>query len=204
MDYIVLLLIWIGMLDNQLIESGTEYTQAVLSDLASNSLVLVTQVFSASVFDQLLDYCQKYDKWIAEKNPYAYDGGQAIQNRFKSQWEYDSIIEVTHNILENCTPELERIFAKPLEFKGLVLWKDTLGFQFDKHTDNPVFNASLQVYLQNLPHIVTQFEYNEQLVTPDPAPNCGYIADNTLSIPHWMPESVPDNFERYSLHATWA
>ena len=57
--------------------------------------------------------------------------------------------------------------------------------------------------LNNLPYLKTVFEFNG-ILEIDPSPGSGYLADNTTGIPHWLDGVVPDNYTRFSLHATWS
>ena len=189
------------MLDHELIESGTTHTLEVLNNFPNleNSMIVVKKFFNNEILKQLLEFCESTDEWQD-----AYDtAGQVIKNRKKISWKLDSILEVSHVILENITPQMSKIFNKDLKFNGVDLWKDMPGYTISKHTDNPEFNASLQIYIKNLPYLSTVFEHNGITVT-DPNPGNGYLADNTVGIPHWLNGIVPENYERFSLHATWS
>tara|TARA_S200000501_G_scaffold319041_1_gene313162 strand:- start:264 stop:836 length:573 start_codon:yes stop_codon:yes gene_type:complete len=190
------------MLDTDLIDAGTAYTQGWLKliEPVPQGLHLLEYILHPTVVHQLVNYCYATDLWETVFNTV----NKPIQNRQKICWQTDSIIEVAHTILDNCTPQINRIFDIDAEFNGLDLWRDTAGYTISKHTDNPIFNASLQVYLQNLPELYTSFQYNEKIIQTNPEPNHGYLSDNTVGIPHWMDNSVPENFVRYSLHATWS
>ena len=189
------------MLDNNLIELGTRHTLAVLKSLTPvpGGLCLIENILSQKVLDTLLDYCEHTTRWEHAYNP----SQHIILNRRKVSWELDSIVEVVHTILDNNTPEINRIFNNQLKFNGVDLWQDLPGYTISEHTDNPIFNASMQVYIKNLPELHTTFRYLDTTVNTNPTPNHGYISDNTVGIPHWMDNSVPNEFTRYSLHATW-
>ena len=189
------------MLDNVLISSGTVHTRSVLEKLqpVPGGLCLIDNIFSQQVMEELEDYCNKTTLWELVQTP----DFQTIQNRLKISWETDSIIEVVHNILLNNTHQINRVFNKNLKFNGIDLWKDFPGYTIAEHTDNPVFNVSMQVYIRNLPQLYTVFKFLGNIINTNPEPNHGYISDNTVGIPHWISKPVPENFIRYSLHATW-
>ena len=186
------------MLDNELIKSGTIHTLQVLNNLSNlqNSVTVVKNFFNQTMLDQLLEFCETTESWQDI-------GGGVIDYRKKISWETDNIVEVSHTVLENVTPQMSKIFNKDLKFNGVDLWKDMPGYTISKHTDNPEFNASLQVYIKNLPYLKTVFEFNGILET-DPSPGSGYLADNTTGISHWLDGVVPENYTRFSLHATWS
>jgi hypothetical protein len=188
------------MLDNELIKSGTTHTLHVLNNLSNlqNSVTVVKNFFNQAMLDQLLEFCETTKNW---KDAYDTVGG-VINYRKKISWETDNIVEVSHTVLENVTPQISKMFNKDLKFNGIDLWKDSTGYNIARHTDNPEFNASLQVYIKNLPYLSTVFEHNGITVT-DTSPGSGYLADNTVGIPHWLDGVVPENYNRFSLHATW-
>jgi len=188
------------MLDNELIKSGTIHTLQVLNNLSNlqNSVTVVKNFFNQTMLDQLLEFCETTESWQD-----IIVGGGVIDYRKKISWETDNIVEVSHTVLENVTPQMSKIFNKDLKFNGVDLWKDMPGYTISKHTDNPEFNASLQVYIKNLPYLKTVFEFNGILET-DPSPGSGYLADNTTGISHWLDGVVPENYTRFSLHATWS
>ena len=188
------------MLDHELIESGTTHTSKVLNNLSNlqNSVTVVKNFFNQAVLDQLLEFCETTKNW----QDATYDGG-VIDYRKKISWETDNIVEVSHIVLEKVTPQMAKIFNRDLKFNGVDLWKDLPGYSITRHTDNPEFHVSLQIYLKNLPYLKTVFEFNG-ILEIDPSPGSGYLADNTTGIPHWLDGVVPDNYTRFSLHATWS
>lgn len=187
------------MLDTQQIEISTEHTLTVLKHIQKiDGVHLVTDFFDQALLDKLLEYCQTTSQWQPVYNLEQ----KEIQCRKKVSWETDTVVEVVHVVLQNVTPQLESIFNKQLKFNGLDLWKDTEGYAIKKHTDNPMFNASIQIYIYNLPNLSTVFEHNGIHAT-DTNPGSGYIADNTVGVPHWLNGVVPADFSRYSLHASW-
>jgi len=189
------------MLDIQQIKISTKHTQSVLKHINNiDGVHFVTGFFNRELLYRLLEYCQTTTSWQPIFDP----DQKEIQYRKKITWEEDTVVEVVYSVLQNVTPQLENIFNKQLKFNGLDLWKDTKGYTIKRHTDNPIFNVSLQIYINNLPHLVTVFEHNGIHVT-DSNPGSGYIADNTKGarVPHWLNGIVPADFNRYSLHATW-
>lgn len=189
------------MYNSELIQRATLYTQSLLSNMHPVPLGMATveNFFHNDLITHTLEFCNTYDNW----QPVTF-GDYTVPHRVKMCFEVDTVIEMLHETLSNCTPQMGTLFAKSLSFNGLDIWKDTAGYYVDKHTDNPEFNVSLQIYIKNLPQLATVFEYDEQTVMPRADPNCGYMCDNTVGIPHWMNTAIPNNFTRYSLHATWA
>ncbi len=188
------------MLDTDLIDAGTAYTQSWLKRLEpKQELYLLDHVLHPRVLYDLVNYCLQTQLW---EPVYTLDN-KPLDNRIKVCWESDTIVEVAHTILDNCTSKINTIFDINTQFNGLDLWKDTTGYTIQEHTDNPAFNISMQVYLQNLPGLYTSFRYQDKIIQTNPKPNHGYLSDNTVGVLHWMDNSVPENFDRYSLHATW-
>ena len=144
------------MLDTQQIKISTKHTQSVLKHIKKiDGVHLVTGFFDQDLLDKLLEYCQTTTSW----QPIYNLKQKEIECRKKIAWEDDSVVEVVHTVLQNVTPQLESIFNKQLKFNGIDLWKDTKGYTINRHTDNPIFNVSLQIYIDNLPHLVTVFEH---------------------------------------------
>jgi len=192
------------MIDQDLIKFGSMHLKSMLASLSidHNGLILIEDVFTDQIIEKLLKFCIAADDWEPQLTA---DNKTVIANREKIAWRYDCIVEETHTILENVTPEISRLIKRDnLVFGGVNLWKDTQGYTIKRHTDNPVIQTSLQVYIQNLPTLSTIFEYDGNLVHTNPNTNAGYISDNLIGIPHWLPNSVPAEFNRYSLHAIWS
>ena len=192
------------MIDQDLIKSGSMHLKSMLASLSTdhNGLILIEDVFTDQIIEKLLKFCIAADDWEPQLTA---DNKTVVANREKISWRYDCIVEETHTILENATPEISRLIKRDnLVFGGVNLWKDTQGYTIERHTDNTVIQASLQVYIQNLPTLSTIFEYDGNLVHTNPNTNAGYISDNLIGIPHWLPNAVPAEFDRYSLHAIWS
>ena len=192
------------MIDQDLIKSGSMHLKSMLASLSTdhNGLILIEDVFTDQIIEKLLKFCIAADDWEPQLTA---DNKTVVENREKISWRYDCIVEETHTILENATPEISRLIKRDnLVFGGVNLWKDTEGYAIERHTDNPVIQTSLQVYIQNLPTLSTIFEYDGNLVHTNPNTNSGYISDNLIGIPHWLPNAVPAEFNRYSLHAIWS
>ena len=187
------------MLDTNLINKSILHTQKVISThVCTHGLVLLQDVLHNDLAEQLLDFANNNTKWEdVEYNSYI------VKHRKKISWATDGIIEVAHTVFESVTPEISTLLNKELIFMGVNLWKDTEGYSIGKHTDNPVLKATAQIYLQNSPGLGTIFECNGKEITVNHNANAGYLADNTLEIPHWLNEEVPKDFERFSLHVVW-
>ena len=191
------------MLDFELVERGTAHASTVINALPSceGTVQVFQKLFPQQLLAELLDYCELAD-WQTALGAY----GETIEHRQKICFEHDTVLEVSHMVLENVTDDLSKLFNKQLTFNGLDLWKDTENYAIGPHTDNPMFNASLQMYIQNLPHLSTVFESTQDYQSntwTDTAPGSGYVADNTVGLTHWLNGVVPADYNRYSLHATW-
>tara|TARA_B100002019_G_C21267005_1_gene599956 strand:- start:158 stop:727 length:570 start_codon:yes stop_codon:yes gene_type:complete len=189
------------MLDTELIEHSTLHATSVLQGLASvkGTVQTFTQLLPSTCIEQLLAYCE-HATWIPAEDLQ----GRAIKNRQKTMLVHDTVVEVVHCVFENCTPLVRQLLRNDtLRFNGLVLWRDTQGYTIGPHTDNPMFNCSLQMYIKNLPRLSTVFESTPDIWT-DTSPGSGYIADNTCGLKHWLNGVVPADYNRYSLHAIWS
>ena len=72
------------------------------------------------------------------------------------------------------------------------------------YLDHDLIKTSLQVYLNSTEkNLATQFEYNGEIICPDYVTNAGYLMNNKSKVKHWMKQSIPTHFTRYSLYATW-
>ncbi len=193
------------MLDTHLIEIGTAQAQRVLTTLGSvkNTVKVFSQLLPDVLIKELVEYCNSVDWQDAENIQ-----GNVIKHRKKALFKMDTVTEVVHCIFENATPIVGHLLnCKDIKFNGVVLWKDSQGYTIGPHTDNPIFKCSLQMYIQNLPMLSTVFEtendYDNNIWT-DTMPGSGYIADNANGLTHWMNGIVPQDFNRYSLHAIWS
>ena len=147
----------------------------------------------------LQDFLKTTDKW----NLYR-DGGLQ-KNRYAiypsdNEWLYtltDSFIKLT--------PQIKHIFKKPrLYFGGITIWQDRHKYYIQKHTDNPVIEIAIQLYLtENTPDLPTTFVVEDQEIKPDYQINAGYVMDNSKQIYHYMWPPIPAGQVRNSLYAFW-
>ena len=47
-------------------------------------------------------------------------------------------------------------------------------------------------------------EFIGEIICPEYVTNAGYLMNNQSKVKHWMNQSIPKNFNRYSLYATWS
>lgn len=190
------------MIDLDLIKTSVEYS---LKKLELRESVITTTLYQLENFlypaliERLLDYIEKNDiNWEKET-------GQYESNRKKVNWIADSPIEELHTVFDSVTESVNKIFNRNNKFGGISIWKDELGYSISKHTDNPVIDIAIQIYLTADQKIDagTVFVVDNREVKILFKINSGYIMDNTAKIEHYMNGSIPENFTRYSVYAFW-
>ncbi len=127
------------------------------------------------------------------------------KNRFviypsDNEWLYT----LTENFIK-LTPHVKHIFKKPrLYFGGITMWQDRQKYYIQKHTDNPIIEIAIQIYLtDNEPRLPTTFIVDDKDIIPDYKVNAGYIMDNSKQILHYMWPPIPQGQIRNSLYAFW-
>lgn len=134
------------------------------------------------------------------------DTSQPGVNRKKINWEFDTPIEELYNTMNLLTDSINQIFNRDNKFLGITVWKDEIGYKIKKHTDNPVIDIAMQIYLTADPAIdagTTFIVDNEHIQLPYKE-NVGYLMDNTANIEHYMTGNIPNRHVRYSLYAIWS
>jgi len=194
------------MLDFGLINFASKHTALQFSKKVATDipgLYTLEHFLPTPLLDKLINFAQSHDKWdyettVRTKRPYP--------NRMKLNWVPDTVIEEIHMVLDSLTNILNEEFERHNQFIGLSIWKDLPGYSIEKHTDNPIIDFALQIYLSGDPslNLGTIFENDNQKFCVDYTANTGYIMDNTKKIPHSMPNTVPASYNRYSLYAIWS
>jgi hypothetical protein len=196
-------------LDFQLIEQSTQHALKQLSKIEQTScpyVFLLEELLHDKLLEKLLEYVKQENiNWLAEEPPIDNVSHVPFPNRRKINWDPDTVIEEVHVVFNNLTNAVNKIWNRNNIFLGLSIWKDTKNFAVNKHTDNPVIDVALQIYLNEVDSVVgTTFEYNNKLIQANHQKNHGYIMDNQAQIVHFLPKSVPDNHTRYSVYAIWS
>lgn len=193
------------MLDFELIDlscnhTATQFDRKVYTGIPG--LYTVENFLPARLLEKLKEFIQTENNWLHET---VESGDVLYPNRMKLNWIPDTVIEETHIVLEKLTDILNVEFKRNNEFLGLSIWKDLTGYNIGKHTDNPVIDLAIQIYLNadSVLNLGTLFEHNEQKFCVKYDMNTGYIMDNTKKITHSMQTKIPDNHVRYSLYAIW-
>lgn len=196
-------------LDFKLIEKSISYSIDILetskiicpgllhvTNFLHSDLLLKLQTF---IFDDNLtwgfhDYHNDYHRSI--NTPALY--------RKKIDWIPDSVVEETHIVLDSLTDYLNRRFNKKNKFLGLSIYKDLSSLKLLMHTDNPVIDLSIQVYLNsNNQNLGTKFHLPQTIFQIPYKVNCGYLMDNNFKIIHSYDGFLDKNYYRYSLYAVW-
>jgi len=186
-------------LDFSLIEEATQYSLAKLSSLgmAQEKLYLVEDFLHPTLIDKLVKYAETRTDWVAAQ-------GYKDICRYQVNWEPDSALEETHIVFEYLTGYLSVMFNRTVYFHGINLWKDVEGYSISRHTDNPVIDLAIQLYLTSGPaELGTTFEHNGKTQAKYQQ-NCGYIADNSQGLYHSLDTKVPADHVRYSVYAIWS
>jgi hypothetical protein len=187
-------------LDYTLIDASTKYSSDKLLSLGAThcpELFFLDNFLFPDLLDKLLDHITKEQLlWEKERN-------QENLNRVKLNWQYDTVIEETHIVMENLTNQVNNFFNCNHYFHGITIWKDQYPYALGRHCDNPDIGIALQVYLTGgIKELGTQFEYNDSVIQPVYQVNNGYIMNNNTRIPHSV-TTVSEGHTRYSLYAIW-
>lgn len=197
------------MIDQNLINQNiVALTTAVNNNEIINSqLRLIKNAFHQALILKLQEYFdQNYDNdlWVPETTEY----GVPMDNipRFKLTWEAESVIEELHEICQALTPLVIELYPDTQKkFNGIVIWRDHPGYDLAWHTDNPLIDVGLQIYLSGSPHNPgTEFKTGDTSLVLPFIPNTGYIVKHTGNRPvHRVAYPVPVGEVRYSLFAIW-
>jgi len=195
------------MIDYNLITQNIKHASNAFFNLISTPspcLFLIENVFT----DELLSKLKKYvnnDQLL----PWEVVENQQTLNRRKITWHQDTVIEEIHNVFSELTDLVNDKFPIPKKnFLGTSLWKDADGYTMSWHTDNPIIDVSIQVYLFNtaLPKSGTVFKINNTDFLVPYVSNSGYVCIQT-SEPNILhkPATVTSPEEvRYSIYSIWS
>lgn len=191
-------------LDFKLIEKSISYSINNLetSKIICPGLLHVTNFLNSDLLLKLQTFI--YDDNLTWGFQEHHDRPGYNYNRKKINWIPDSVIEETHIVLDSLTDYLNKRFDKKNKFLGLSIWKDVYSFSVPMHTDNPVIDLSIQVYLNsNNKNLGTKFHLPQTILQIPYKVNCGYLMDNNYKIMHSYDGFLDTNYYRYSLYALW-
>ena len=191
------------MIDHNLVERSILHISKIKPIEIVPGLYKIQDVLFPTLLNKLLSFVSTNDlEWVNEIDPH---GRELIRPRKKFNWLPDSPIEEVHTVLESYTASINKLFDRDNTFNGISIWKDTVGYQIGPHTDNPIFDVALQLYLSDNPGIkkATTFYKDDSVYQFDHVQNTGYIIDNRRKIVHSFTEKIPGNDVRYSLHSVW-
>ena len=192
------------MIDQIIINTSTETArQAIVNckPTASPMLYTVERVFDNTLTNKLKEYLtQEQINWSINQN--------TSPMRRSLAWDQDTIIEEIHEVGNNLTELIvQKFFKHPLNFLGINVWKDQSQFEMEWHSDNPIINVALQVYMFDLPTTFgTSFLIDEKETLIPHVHNTGYIAITKTQpgIVHRPTTVVAPGVTRYSIYAIWS
>jgi hypothetical protein len=189
------------MIDQDLID---RQTQQLLMSLKNQKEIIpglygIEEVLISEVVDKLKQHITITDQWGKVQD-------QEMLNRQSLTWCTDSVIEEIHVAFENITGEINESFPGTEKyFHGLQLWKDQEGYKLGYHTDNPVIDIAMQVYLYECPlQYGTTFNVRGTIIDLPFQHNTGYVMKNSAELLHKPSKSLPAGIVRYSLYAIWS
>ena len=193
------------MLDYQLIQSNSKTAAQAIAALwptPTPDLWHIQNFCDEAAWVKLRQYIATLDESAWQSVPWQED-----LPRRKISWETDSIVEELHEICDNNTQLISQRFGMPLHFHGIQIWRDSEGYQIQEHTDNPVIDVAVQIYLFDAPsHCGTTFFVTAGDTITYVIPhyhNTGYVSVNH-SVPHCSTMAVPAGVLRYSFYAHWS
>lgn len=174
----------------------------------TEQLKLVENVFDQSMLTKLHEYFRaNYDSdlWVPETTTYGVPMTKVL--RCKLTWDTESVIEELHEVCQALTPVVIEMYPDAQrKFNGIVIWRDHPGYDLTWHTDNPVVEVSLHIYLSGATlNPGTEFKIADSSLTVPFIPNTGYIVNhcgNKRPV-HRVAHPVPEGEVRYSLFAIW-
>lgn len=195
------------MIDTNLITQNIKHASIALSNLIPTSsprLFLIENVFT----DELLN---KLNAYINSKEllPWGLVEWQENKNRKKISWHQDTVIEEIHEIFNGLTGIVnDTLSTTDKKFLGTSLWCDTDGYGMDWHTDNPIIDISIQVYLFDTasPAAGTVFKINNVDFFAPYISNSGYVCVQTdaPNLLHKTATITSAKEIRYSLYSIWS
>ena len=192
-------------IDFALIDQATQYSIDQLAQKISTQcpyISILPNFIDPALLEKLYNYALVSDCWSKQEK---YGSSFYETNRFKINWEPDTVIEEVHTVFENLTDTFNQVYKKNYKFSGINLWKDSAGFHTIRHIDNPTIDLSIQIYLNDTDcDLGTKFEYANTTIKTPYLKNFGYIMNNDGKIIHYFDSEIPPEYTRYSLYAIWA
>lgn len=193
------------MIDNDLIALGSTHTQQCIINACSTEsdrLWLLENFLPDDAITKLSNYIEQTTKW--EKG----DTGINYAPRKKIAWDSDTVIEEIHEIGNNLTLVINEKFPGVEKyFTGMTLWWDEPGYNIVWHTDHPIIEVALQIYLFNQApeDLGTTFDVNGKHVLVPYKHNTGYLAlHGPGRLRHQINRPVRENENRYSIYMLWS
>lgn len=191
-------------LDFNLVDRSTQHALDSLksSETVCPGLLCISNLLDSDLLVKLQNYI--FDESLIWGSQEHHVGAGYHYDRKKINWVPDSVIEETHMVLEGLTDYINQCFTRQNKFLGLSIWKDEYSYQVPLHTDNPVIDISMQIYLNdNNMDLGTRFQLDTVFTIPYKT-NHGYLMDNRQNIQHFYDGQSPKDYHRYSLYAIWA
>jgi hypothetical protein len=192
-------------IDFTLIEQSTKYSIGQINEKIPTVcpyVFILPNFIDPTLLGKLYQYSLVSNNWCEQE---LYGSLLYATNRFKINWEADTVIEEVHTVFENLTDTLNQVYKKNYKFLGINLWKDSAGFHTIKHVDNPGIDLSIQIYLNDIEcDLGTKFEYANTTIKTPYIKNFGYMMDNDGKITHYFDSVIPPDYTRYSLYAIWS
>jgi hypothetical protein len=92
-----------------------------------------------------------------------------------------------------------------MHFFGLQIWEDQAGYKLGYHSDRPIIDVSMQIYLYDCPaQYGTSFNVHNDLIDVPFRHNTGYLMKNGPEMLHKTSNVLPEGMNRYSLYAIWS
>ncbi len=190
-------------LDFNRIKNSIEHSRKKLSEkkpTLSPDLYLLEDFLYPELITGIVDYVTKSSNVPWEKVKL-----QENKPRMQITWCPGTIVEETHNVMENLTDSINGLFATNYKFNGIVIWKDTESYTISKHSDNKIIAAAIQIYLNSGPaNLNTSFYSGKDIIPTNYKENFGYLMHNVNCLKHGMTSAVPKDFVRYSMYAIWS
>lgn len=189
------------MIDGELITKASNYTIEKFSNRVSTNceyLWFLQDFLYPELIEKILKFVEQDDL------PWTKVRLQTYAKRQSISWIPDTVIEELHMVINNLTPQIERVILRPQKFGGISIWKDEYPYSIGPHADQPIISSALQIYL-NVGSVdtTTHFKWQDKILKPENLSNHGYFLDNRGKVVHWLPNEVPKDFYRYSLYAIW-
>lgn len=204
------------MIDQTLIDNNSKSIYDALSSATPmyNGLMSVKNVHTDECCKKLENFIFNLsnDQWSSESRPQLKTNQYQIRNRYRLNWQSDSIIEELSMSYNAVTPLINKIFTRTKEkvFIGLNIWKDTEGFQTGLHRDNDIIAVAMQVYQgKNVPKDCgTRFEIENEMLHLPYKHNSGYVLEQVDDIQqrlvHGTSRPTPKDCTRISVYAIWS